>query len=160
MVTQIQVRLDGVFALFEHAINHRLKWPKIRLQTRNGQMIVLKRAGDKSKYTGQIMVTDDQQFGMNKYFGRIDKNGLMNKTQLANEDVMELLGRLSTNAASVAAEYGRLHGHCCFCWAPLKDERSTAEGYGPVCAEHFGMPWGKAAPTLMKAASESKQAVA
>lgn len=33
-------------------------------------------------------------------------------------------------------------GHCCFCSLPLTDERSTAVGYGKVCADHFGLSWG------------------
>ena len=28
----------------------------------------------------------------------------------------------------------------------LSDDRSTAVGYGPICADHFGLPWGEAAP--------------
>ena len=155
---ELQIKLDGVFALFEYAINHRLKWPKIRLQARDGQLVVLKRAGEKSRYPGQIMVTDDRPFGSNLYFGRIDRAGVMNRTAVATEAVIELLRRLSADAAGTAAEYGRLTGHCCFCWAPLCDERSTAEGYGPVCAKNFGLPWGHTAPTLKTAAEKAQEA--
>ena len=38
--------------------------------------------------------------------------------------------------------YPTASGRCCFCHQSLDDERSTARGYGPVCAEHFGLPWG------------------
>ena len=31
---------------------------------------------------------------------------------------------------------------CCFCNRALEDERSTAVGYGPICAGHFGLAWG------------------
>lgn len=53
----------NIFALFETAISHRLKYPKIRLQTADGQNIVLKLAGSKSKYNGQVQITDDRPFG-------------------------------------------------------------------------------------------------
>lgn len=41
-----------------------------------------------------------------------------------------------------AAKFGKLYGICCFCSRTLTDERSIGVGYGPVCAEHYGLPWG------------------
>lgn len=41
-----------------------------------------------------------------------------------------------------AARFGKLYGICCFCSRTLTDERSIGVGYGPVCAEHYGLPWG------------------
>src|SRR2546422_946053 len=67
------LNVSGVFALFETAISNSLKYPKIRLQTSNGQNVVLSRAGDKSRYNGQIQITDGRPYGANTYFGRIDK---------------------------------------------------------------------------------------
>lgn len=138
---ETMLNVTGVFSLFEHAIAHSLKYPKIRLQTANRQSVCLSRAGNKSRYTGQIMVTDGRPFGQNTYFGRIDLDGVFHPTQ-DNADLNSLLARLSDNPAAVASEYGRLTGNCCFCTTPLKDARSTAVGYGPICADHFGLPWG------------------
>lgn len=133
---------SGVFSLFEYAIAQQLKYPKIRLQTPLGQAVCLSRAGSKSKYTGQIMVTDGGPFGANTYFGRITLEGEF-QTFMINAEVPVLLARLSADPAAVASEYGRLTGNCCFCTTPLKDARSTAVGYGPICANHFGLPWGE-----------------
>jgi len=47
--------------------------------------------------------------------------------------------------AEQAAKFGRLWGSCVFCSRMLTDERSVAVGYGPVCAEHNGLPWGEVA---------------
>jgi uncharacterized protein DUF6011 len=131
----------GVFALFEQAISHSLKYPAIRLRDANGSPVVLKRAGDKSKYTGQIMITDGGPFGANRYFGRIDKDGVFHATAASNSAVSDILARLSGNPVEVAKECARLTGNCIFCGLPLKDTRSTANGYGPICAKHFGLPW-------------------
>ena len=139
MITQLNV--SGVFALFETAIAHSLKYPKIRLQTSNGQNVVLSRAGDKSRYTGQIQITDGRPYGANTYFGRIDKDGIFH-VSTADASVSALLARLSDDPANVASEYGRLTGQCCFCGLALKDARSTAVGYGPICADKFGLSWG------------------
>ena len=53
-------------------------------------------------------------------------------------------------------EAGRTVGTCCFCLAGLSTPESVAAGYGPVCAERFGLPWGDVpdAPPLAEAAPE------
>lgn len=132
----------NIFALFETAISHRLKYPKIRLQTTDGQTVVLKLAGSRSKYQGQVQLTDDRPFDVNTYFGRIDTNGTFHETSAVTPAVRSLLVRLASNPAETAAEYGKLTGNCCFCDLRLTDARSTAVGYGPICADHFGLPWG------------------
>lgn len=145
MATQPQLAMDarGVFALFEQAISNNLKYPKIRLRAADGQNVVLSRAGAKSKYTGQIIVTDERPYGSNTYFGRVDTSGNFIPAWANSPAVSSLLLRLSADPAGVASEYGRLTGHCCFCSLPLTDARSTAVGYGPICAGKFGLPWGE-----------------
>jgi hypothetical protein len=133
--------VTGIAALFTKAQQH-LKWPKIRLSTVKGQVVVMKLAGPRSKYYGQLLVTDGQPFGVNKFFGRIDKNGIWNPGKDSTQDVLDLLGKFSDDPAGVAAAYGKLTGNCCFCNLPLSDQRSTDVGYGPVCADHWNLPWG------------------
>jgi len=31
---------------------------------------------------------------------------------------------------------------CMYCGQRLSDDESKARGYGPICAEHYGLPWG------------------
>ncbi len=48
--------------------------------------------------------------------------------------------------ARIAYEYG-LSGRCMFCARDLTDDRSNPHrggvGYGPVCADKYGLPWGE-----------------
>lgn len=44
--------------------------------------------------------------------------------------------------AEQAAQFGALTGACVFCSRRLTDERSVTVGYGPVCADKAGLPWG------------------
>lgn len=44
--------------------------------------------------------------------------------------------------AELAAKFGALYGRCVFCSQTLTDERSIEVGYGPICAENHGLPWG------------------
>ena len=46
-------------------------------------------------------------------------------------------------SAEEAGEWGRTHGQCVFCARGLTDERSMFVGYGAICAEHNGLPWGE-----------------
>lgn len=129
-----------IFSLFEQAINSKLKWPRVRLLTSDGLPVVLKMAGSKSKYPGQLMVTDGGPFGANVFYGRIDQRGIFHTYQNSLM-ALDVLRRLAANPADVAREYGKLTGHCTFCDLPLTDARSTANGYGPVCAKHYGLQW-------------------
>ena len=47
--------------------------------------------------------------------------------------------------AEDAARFGELYRCCVFCTRPLDTPESTTVGYGPVCAERRGLPWGVAA---------------
>ena len=53
------------------------------------------------------------------------------------------LKAFAADPETVAAQYGSLTGNCCFCGRKLTDDRSTNVGYGPVCADKFGLNWGK-----------------
>lgn len=45
-------------------------------------------------------------------------------------------------SAEEGAEFGKLYGICMYCWRELTDERSIEVGYGPICADKRGLPWG------------------
>lgn len=131
---------SAVYALFAKA-KEALKWPKISLSA-GTYPVQLSLAGPKSKVPGVINVTDGGDYGNNKFYGRVDKEGLWTKgfKPYPESDMVEtLLKRLSDDPAGTAQEYGKLTGRCCFCERKLSDERSTAAGFGPVCAQKFGL---------------------
>lgn len=132
--------LQSIFTLFDTAIASRLKYPEIHLQTADGQPVEIKRAGSKSRYPGQLMLTDGRPYGQNVYFGRIALDGSFVPGHVSKPDLLPLLERLASNPAEVAGEYGRLTGRCSFCGLQLTDPESTAVGYGPICASHYGLP--------------------
>jgi hypothetical protein len=132
---------QGVYGLFAKAALH-LRFPKIRLQLADGSPLVLSMAGPNSKHKGTINVTDGGAFPGNKWYGRVDSKGVWTKSHAPSPEASEveaMLGMLATDPVDTAAEYGRLTGRCCFCDRPLKDEQSTAAGFGPTCAENYGL---------------------
>jgi hypothetical protein len=140
-VAYVTVDFKAIQDLFDVA-SKTMKRIKVRLQTADGQSVVFNRAGAMSKYAGQIMITDGQPFGQNKFFGRVDVTGEFFATRSATQEVCELVKEFSEDPAQTAGRYGRLTGGCSFCSHGLKDERSTQVGYGPVCAKRFGLVWG------------------
>ena len=40
-----------------------------------------------------------------------------------------------------ARSYGKRTNHCCFCSRILHNEVSVYHGYGPICADKYGLPW-------------------
>jgi hypothetical protein len=48
--------------------------------------------------------------------------------------------RVAVNPVEAAKAYAALMSRCCFCGLQLTDMGSVECGYGPVCAEHWGLP--------------------
>lgn len=142
--TTLAPTVAGVFALFTTARSKGLQHPKIRLETPDHQRVVLAQAGGKSRYAGQVMVTDGRPFGENTFFGRIDERGQLFASRAMTPAVHALLACLAANPAQVAKLYGQHTGNCCFCGRHLETAESVSSGYGPICAEKFGLPWERA----------------
>jgi hypothetical protein len=132
--------LAGVMALFSKAAA-KLKRPAIVLALPGtGEEIKVALAGPGSKFAGQLMIASPEFGGA--YYGRVAPTGEFFAGRSDSPAVRGLLTELATDAAACAAKHGHLTGRCAFCNRPLSDDKSTSVGYGPVCAEHFGLPWG------------------
>ena len=93
--------------------------------------------------------TNDYGEPTREWLGRVTLDGSYQPARKANgraDAIARRLRELAQDPVKVAAEHGKLTGRCCFCNHRLgegKDKRSVAVGYGPDCAEHFGLSWGK-----------------
>ena len=56
--------------------------------------------------------------------------------------VFEFLQDFEKDPISGAKLQARKTSNCCFCCNRLTDPRSVLMGYGPTCADNFGLPWG------------------
>jgi hypothetical protein len=147
--TQTVGDLSGILAIFNTARQH-LKHPAIVL---DGFRVA--RAGDSAREPGSLTITSVERTHTDRFgndardwYGRVSLDGTFQPARQAPSDLGEKLRAFAADPAGVAAAYGHLHGRCCFCNTALTDERSTSVGYGPICADHFGLPWGaRPAPT-------------
>lgn len=134
--------LARIAALMQRAQAAGLTFPKIRL--RHGEWkIVIKPASAHGRHPGAYYVTASSATSAQLYCGRIIPAGAFIATQDCPLAVLEALKEFNADPQSVARAYGRATSHCCFCGLGLTDGRSVAMGYGPVCAENYGLPWGE-----------------
>ena len=133
------LNVQGIRSLFDKA-TAKLKRPAIVLDA-DGRALRLYVAGQASKFPGSVVVTTKAS---KRYVGRIDLNGnyLPSPAWPLQAPVLDTLKALSDDPAGTAAAYGKATGNCCFCTIPLTDPRSVGVGYGPICAKHYGLPWG------------------
>ncbi|HEV8503700.1 MAG TPA: DUF6011 domain-containing protein [Casimicrobiaceae bacterium] len=152
--TQAVGDLSGILAIFNTARRH-LKHPSIVL---DGFRVA--RAGDSAREPGSLTITSVERTHTDRFgndardwYGRVSLDGTFQPARQAPADLGEKLRAFAADPAGVAAAYGHLHGRCCFCNTALTDERSTSVGYGPICADHFGLPWGARPAPTRRAAS-------
>ena len=142
--TQTVGDLARIIAMFDTAAAH-LKRPAIVLEG-----FRVSRAGAASTEPGSLTITSidrthSDRFGneARDWYGRVSLDGKFQPSRRAPADLGDKLRAFAADPAGVAAAYGHLHGACCFCNIRLTDPRSTSVGYGPICADHFGLPWGE-----------------
>lgn len=126
--------------LFDFAKSNGLKWPKLRFAA--GDLTYqLSVAGPNAHVPGSINVTSTGGFDNRTWYGRILSTNEFDPGRDNTDDVTDLLRKLVDDPVGYAAEYGRTVGSCCFCGLTLTTRRSKDAGYGPVCADKWGLPW-------------------
>jgi hypothetical protein len=131
--------LSRVYGLFATA-RQQLKHPKIRIETADGRPVVMNVA-ERGRHPGSVIVTSGAPFGTpGSFYGYVHPTG---ETTIHDRGVQDALTAFAADPAGVAARYGRCHDECCFCGRALSNGEagSVSVGYGPICAERYGLPW-------------------
>ncbi len=113
--------------LFLRAKKNGIKRPSMRFKTFDISM----------SSSGEILVWQDRR-PRAKVFG---EHLIMREK---NDALRDKLVRLAANPVEYAAMFGLGTGSCCFCRKELSTPESLSVGYGPVCADHWGLPGGQA----------------
>lgn len=136
VLTKINEMIEGA--------SENLKFPKIRLASQDREIITLLKCSEASKYSGSIGIyTEDR-----KCLGRIERLpdnksiAVFHKAKKCPEWVESALFHFAGDPVAGAKTFARLTGNCCFCNSKLTDDRSVTEGYGPICARRYNLPWG------------------
>ncbi len=120
-----------------------LKFPALRLD--GGLRVNI--AGERAREPGSLTVTSQAKGEAGReYYGRITRAGAWEPSRKLAADQAEAVGvvlhAFAADPAGRAAAYGRRTGACCFCGRELTKAESVGWGYGPVCADKWGLPHG------------------
>ncbi len=133
--------MSRVYSLFAKAKEH-LRFPKVHLHA-GGRVLKLYVSTARSRVPNVVNVVEEATY---TWYGRIDQNGEWTPGNATPEQVNSVANSFREFAADpegIAAKSGHLSGNCCFCNRGLTDDRSTDVGYGPTCAQKWGLSWGK-----------------
>jgi len=121
----------------------KLKHPRIVVQLDAGT-IRLSVAGERAQVPGSVNVTSDGAYEDRTWYGRIHLDGRFEQSRRGAPDwIIGALAEFNENPAEAASLQGQRYGSCCFCRRELTTNESLAVGYGPICADHYGLPWGE-----------------
>lgn len=121
--------LPNIVALFRKAASGKLKKPRIVFD--KFRLVKLDKA---------IMV----ESGNAVVCGYVDMaSAELRSTKDMTDKIMDEIKVLEDNPKAYVTAYGQMTGNCCFCSHALTDGPSIVAGYGPYCAKHYGLPWGK-----------------
>lgn len=131
--------LTAVVAMFDHAKAKGMKRMKIRFESEDGRRFAVSPAQATSKNAGMYYVKNGDT-----YLGKITCDGEFKGAYGIDNDAVvaaqAALVEFNKDPAGKAKAYGRLTSSCCFCGLELNDPRSVMAGYGPICAENYGLP--------------------
>jgi len=131
--TFTRVDLSPIVRMFDAARAHGLRRASIRL----GNGLKVSAASPTSANPGAIYVKRDGD-----YLGKITSEGREFFSPSMTSAEKELVREFAQHPLERATVYGHATGQCCFCGRELTDARSVAMGYGPICADHYGLDWG------------------
>lgn len=130
-----------------------IAWPRLRyyllpseVVACNFAKIIFKRAGDHSRSEGSCTIVGKKESVESDdtasfLLGRIELNGDLLLYPQASPAVIELLERIISGGLHSFVKNGKEVCSCCFCGISLTNFISIHHGYGPICADNYGLPW-------------------
>ena len=102
-----------------------------------------KAAAPGGRNDGAIYVTTESDGG-SVYLGKV-LGGRFLKVGACTPEQEARVAAVASNPDEEARAYGQRTGRCCICRRKLTAEESIDSFVGPICADKYGLPWGKAA---------------
>jgi hypothetical protein len=130
------VNATAINAMFDNARSNGHKSPKVYFTDDSvGEIRLTVSKG--GQYPGTIQIADRQ----GNWYGRIMKDGEVH-CKRGSDNVIAAVSTFVSDPHAAVVKYGRKTGNCSFCARELTDAESVKRGYGPVCADNYGLPYG------------------
>lgn len=142
-----QVRVDlhtdmrPLYGLFQRARDNKIQMPKIKTHLESGTNFTLS-----LNQTGEFIYL---KLG-DVYYGKVDRDGKLaiHPRMKPCEEIYKLAADIGENPSKVGKIHGAKWDNCMFCGRGLQTKDSVYYGYGPICAEKWGLEWGAARERL------------
>jgi hypothetical protein len=119
-----------LYAMLSQAKDH-IQFPKIILRTPSGAV--------------RWWLHQDGFVGIKcgeAHVGKVTTDDVFHIYRSCKPRTVELMKVIQVDPVAAFALWGRETGFCCFCNHEIETDESLAVGYGPVCADRYGLPWG------------------
>lgn len=135
----VEGAFDGVVRVLQTA-STKLRYPKLRIGGDEGQITLKPR-------NGIIYIEDAVATAFNSYrgcdapvyYGKITDGQIVPSGRGCPDWAVDLIRAFCADPIATATAYGRKYNTCCFCGRDLTTTESVERGYGPVCAEKWGL---------------------
>lgn len=133
--------VSKIFESFKKALDNDIAKPSIRFMVGDDKM----RMTWSPKWE-KISVVQAADFGERIWLGAFDSEGHFTTTTKRKlpDGLVEKLQEFAANPSAAGKATGQRMRWCCFCSSTLTTTDSLYYGYGPICAEKWGLEWGNA----------------
>ena len=151
--TQTQIDMSDLLNRFALALKAGIKRPKV-----NTGDLLFSLAPAHGHNAGCVYVKGEKDaYGDRPYLGKITPEGKFFAGRGVEDEVKQRIAEVGSDVVGSAKAHGAQHNNCCFCSRDLTTDESVSNGYGPICADRYGLPW-VVREEFKKAKAELKQA--
>ena len=151
--TQTQIDMTDLLDRFALALKAGIKRPKV-----NTGDLLFSLAPAHGHNAGHVYVKGEKDdYGDRPYLGKITPEGKFFAGRGVEDEVKQRIAEIGADVVGSAKAHGAQHNNCCFCSRDLTTDESVSNGYGPICAKRYGLPW-VVTDEFKKAKAELKQA--
>lgn len=135
--TQTQIDMTDLLDRFALALKAGIKRPKV-----NTGDLLFSLAPAHGRNAGCVYVKGEKDaYGDRPYLGKITPEGKFFAGPNVEDDVKQRIAEVGSDVVGSAKAHGAQHNNCCFCSRDLTTDESVSNGYGPICADRYGLPW-------------------
>jgi hypothetical protein len=160
------MRLEGIHKVFEKAKAASVSTPKIKFELADGDSTHTIQLASHKNGNVYVNIERDKKnlpgWKEWKTLGHVDSRGYWvinrhDRDLVIPEPLFPAINELIDNPSKFGSIYGRRLKYCIFCARELTAEDSLYYGYGPICADKYGLEWGEAHTRKQEDAVEELQ---